>query len=69
MEKEEKVKTNLKEEIQEKIDEKMAMREYTFKQEQKPQQSTVREAAAQNWQKERDDAFRAMFAGESCFFW
>ncbi len=49
--------------------ERMAMSEYTFKQEQKPQQSTVREATAQNWQKERDDAFRAMFAGESCFFW
>ena len=57
------------EEIQEKIYERMAMSEYTFKQEQKPQQSTVREAAAQNRQTERDDAFRAMFAGESCFFW
>ena len=57
------------EEIQEKIYERMAMSEYTFKQEQKPQQSTVRTTAAQSTQKERDDAFRAMFAGESCFFW
>ena len=57
------------EEIQEKIYERMAMREYTFTQEQKPQQSTVRTTTAQNRQKERDDAFRAMFAGESCFFW
>ena len=57
------------EEIQEKIYERMAMREYTFKQEQKPQQSTVRTTTAQSTQKERDDAFRAMFAGESCFFW
>ena len=56
------------EEIRERIEERMAMREYTFKQEQKPQQSTVRTTTAQNWQKERDDAFRAMFAGESCFF-
>ena len=49
--------------------ERMAMCEYTFKQEQKPQQSTVRTTAAQSTQKERDDAFRAMFSGESCFFW
>ena len=57
------------EEIQEKIYERMAMSEYIFKQEQKPQQSTVRTTTAQSAQKERDDAFRAMFAGESCFFW
>ena len=57
------------EEIQEKIYERMAMSEYTFKQEQKPQQSTVRTTTEQSTQKERDDAFRAMFAGESCFFW
>ena len=57
------------EEIQEKIYERMAMREYIFKQEQKPQQSTVREATAQSTQKEGDDAFRSMFAGESRFFW
>ena len=49
--------------------ERMTMSEYTFNQEQKPQQSTVREATAQNRQKEKDDAFRSMFAGESCFFW
>ena len=49
--------------------ERMAMSEYTFKQEEKPQQSTVSEATVQNRQKERDDAFRSMFAGESCFFW
>lgn len=48
--------------------ERMAMREHTFKQEQKPQQSTVRRTSEQSTQKERDDAFRAMFAGESCFF-
>lgn len=47
--------------------ERMAMSEHTFKQEQKPQQSTARQTA-QSRQKE-DDAFRAMFAGESCFFW
>ena len=57
------------EEIQEKIYERMAMREYTFKQEQKPQQSAVRTTTEQSTQKERDDAFRSMFAGESCFFW
>ena len=49
--------------------ERMAMSEYTFKQEQNPQQSAVRATAAQNRQKKRDDAFREMFAGESCFFW
>ena len=49
--------------------ERMAMCEYTFKQEQKPHQSTVRRTSEQSTQKERDDAFRAMFAGESCFFW
>ena len=49
--------------------ERMAMSEYTFKQEQKPQQSAQRTTTAQNRQKERGDAFRAMFAGESCFFW
>ncbi len=57
------------EEIQEKIYERMAMREYTFKQEQKPQQSAMRTTTEQSTQKERDDAFRSMFAGESCFFW
>lgn len=49
--------------------ERMAMNEHTFKQKQKPQQSAVRTTTAQNRQKEKDDAFRAMFAGESCFFW
>ena len=57
------------EEIQEKIYERMAMSEYTFKQEQEAQQTTVKTTTAQNRQKEKDDAFRAMFAGESCFFW
>ena len=49
--------------------ERMAMREYTFAQEHKLQQNTERTTAAQNRQKDRDDAFRAMFSGESCFFW
>ena len=45
--------------------ERMAVSEYTFKQEHEQN----RTATAQNKQKERDEAFRAMFAGESCFFW
>ena len=49
--------------------ERMAMSEYTFKQEQKPQQSTQRTTTEQSRQKEKDDAFRSMFAGESCSFW
>ncbi|MGI6773598.1 MAG: hypothetical protein ACOX5C_08790 [Acutalibacteraceae bacterium] len=49
--------------------ERMAMSEHTFTQEQKPQQSAQRTTTAQNRQKEKDDAFRSMFAGESCFFW
>lgn len=49
--------------------ERMAMSEHTFKHEQKPQQSTVRRTPEQSTQKERDDAFRSMFAGEICFFW
>ncbi len=57
------------EEIQEKIYERMAMREYTFTQKQKAQQSTVRAITTQSTQKERDDSFRSMFAGKSCFFW
>ncbi len=57
------------EEIQEKIYERMAMSEYIFTQEHEPQQSTVRTTTVQNRQKEKDDAFRSMFAGESCFFW
>lgn len=57
------------EEIQEKIYERMAMSEYTFKQKQKPQQSTVRTTATQNRQNERDKSFRMIVAGESCFFW
>lgn len=57
------------EEIQEKIYERMLMIEYAFTQERKPQQSTARTSTAQNRQKEKDDVFRAMFAGESCFFW
>lgn len=48
--------------------ERMAMSEHTFKQEHKPQQSSTRTATSQKGQKERDDAFRAMLAGESCFF-
>lgn len=44
------------------------MSEHTFKQEHKPQQSLTRTATAQKGQKERDGEFRAMFAGESCFF-
>lgn len=55
------------EEIQEKIYERMAMSEYTFKQEQKPQQSTVRTTTEQSRKKERDDDFRAMFTGGNCF--
>lgn len=55
------------EEIQEKIYERMAMSEYTFKQEQKPQQSTVRTTTKQSRKKERDDDFRAMFTGGNCF--
>ena len=47
--------------------ERMAMQEYTINQEHKPQQNTQKTASTQNRQKERDDAFRAMFAGESCF--
>ena len=48
--------------------ERMAMSEYAFTHEYKPQQSTARITTAQNRLKERDEAFRAMFAGENCFF-
>ena len=48
--------------------ERMAMSEYAFTQKREPQQSKARTSTAQNGQKERDDAFRAMFAGKNCFF-
>lgn len=48
--------------------ERMAMQDYTCNQKHGQQQNTPKTAATQNRQKERDDAFRAMFAGESCFF-
>lgn len=49
--------------------ERMAMSEYTSKQEYIPQQKSKKKELTSNEQKERDDEFRAMFAGESCFFW
>lgn len=47
--------------------ERMAIREYTSNQENKQWRNTPKTAVTQNRSKERDDAFRAMFAGESCF--
>ena len=57
------------EEIREEIDERMAMREYTFTQEHKSRQNAMGTATTQSGQKERDDEFKAMFSGESNFIW
>lgn len=52
------------EEIQEKIEERMAMRELAFTQERRPQHSA---ATTQSTYRETDAALRPTFAGERCF--
>ena len=56
------------EEIFDKINENMAKREQTLQTSYISRVNTSKTTAAQPTQKERDDAFRVMFASESCFF-